>query len=263
MVRGRGASPLLLRPSLWSGDHLSIVVVGVQTVECRVGPASFPSRHLRWEWEISMPLIKRAKPSPALIVAVVALVVALAGGAVAGVAVTSLNKREKKVVKRIASKQIRKKEPGLDVNSAKSADTANDADALGGVSLGDLNPVAEGIDTACSPVSGFNDCLPGASLTLNRTADVLVIVTAAWHDTGGLENQADCRIERNGAGIGTVNEYGSKVLDTDADQNRALAMNDIDANRPPGSYLYYLSCDEGINDFELEDVHTTAVALGS
>ncbi|MGB6424022.1 MAG: hypothetical protein WBF18_01960 [Solirubrobacterales bacterium] len=42
--------------------------------------------------------IKQAKPSAALIVAVIALVAALGGGAVAGVAVTSLNKKDKKQV---------------------------------------------------------------------------------------------------------------------------------------------------------------------
>lgn len=51
-----------------------------------------------------MSQIKRAKPSPALLVAVVALVAALAGTAVGGVAVTSLNKKDKKQVKAIAKK---------------------------------------------------------------------------------------------------------------------------------------------------------------
>ena len=52
--------------------------------------------------------IKQAKPSAALIVAVVALVAALGGGAVAGVAVTSLNKKDKKQVTKIAKKQGKK-----------------------------------------------------------------------------------------------------------------------------------------------------------
>ena len=52
--------------------------------------------------------IKWAKPSPALLVAVVALVAALGGGAVAGVAVTSLNKKETKKVRKIAKKQAKK-----------------------------------------------------------------------------------------------------------------------------------------------------------
>ena len=78
-----------------------------------------------------MSRIKGAKPSAALLVAVVALVVALGGGAVAGVAVTVLNNKEKKEVRKLARKQankrIDKREPGLDVNSAKSAETAASA----------------------------------------------------------------------------------------------------------------------------------------
>lgn len=72
------------------------------------------------------------RPSPAMLVAIVALVAALGGGAVAGVAVTALNKKEKKQVTKIAkqqgkkqaTKQINKREPGLNVNSARSADNA-------------------------------------------------------------------------------------------------------------------------------------------
>ena len=49
-----------------------------------------------------------SKPSPALLVAVVALVAALGGGAVAGVTVNALNKKEKEQVKRISKKQAKK-----------------------------------------------------------------------------------------------------------------------------------------------------------
>lgn len=51
---------------------------------------------------------KRARVSPALLVAVVALVASLGGGAVAGVTVSALNKKEKKQVKRISKKQAKK-----------------------------------------------------------------------------------------------------------------------------------------------------------
>jgi hypothetical protein len=75
--------------------------------------------------------IKGARPSAALIVAVIALVAALGGGAVAGVAVTSLNKKDKKQVRKIskkeANKRIDKREPSLDVNSAKNATNAENA----------------------------------------------------------------------------------------------------------------------------------------
>jgi len=53
--------------------------------------------------------IKGIKSSAALMVAVVALISALGGGAVAGVTISKLNKKEKKQVKRI-SKRISKKQ---------------------------------------------------------------------------------------------------------------------------------------------------------
>ncbi|HKJ37036.1 MAG TPA: hypothetical protein VKA36_10750, partial [Solirubrobacterales bacterium] len=83
--------------------------------------------------------------SPALVVAVIALIAALAGTAVGGVAVTALNKQEKKQVKKIAKqqgkrqgrkqakRQITKREPDLDVRSALFAGQANGADTANGV----------------------------------------------------------------------------------------------------------------------------------
>jgi hypothetical protein len=56
-----------------------------------------------------MARIKGIRSSAALIVAVLALITALGGGAVAGVTISKLNKKEKKQVKRI-SKRISKKQ---------------------------------------------------------------------------------------------------------------------------------------------------------
>jgi hypothetical protein len=66
--------------------------------------------------------IKGAKPSPALLVAVVALVAALGGGAVAGVAVTALNKQEKKQVKKISKKQARKLDKKIELTPGPKGD---------------------------------------------------------------------------------------------------------------------------------------------
>ena len=74
------------------------------------------------------------KPSPALIVAFIALVVALAGTAVGGVALNRLNNKEKhqvtKIASRQASKRINERAPGLSVASAV------DAERLGGKPAG-------------------------------------------------------------------------------------------------------------------------------
>jgi hypothetical protein len=65
-------------------------------------------------------------PSPAILIAVLALVAALAGTAVAGPD-ASTSAVSKKTVKKIATKQINKLAPGLSVASAETANTANTA----------------------------------------------------------------------------------------------------------------------------------------
>jgi len=78
-----------------------------------------------------MGLTNRVRPSPAMIVAALALVVALAGTAIAApdIATRAVTKSKvKKIAKKQAKKQIRKKAPGLSVNHANTADSATDAD---------------------------------------------------------------------------------------------------------------------------------------
>ena len=67
-----------------------------------------------------------ARPSPAIVVAVLALVAAVAGTAVAGPG-ASTSKITKKKVTKIADKEIKKLAPGLSVAHADTADTANTA----------------------------------------------------------------------------------------------------------------------------------------
>ncbi len=67
---------------------------------------------------------ERRRPSPAMIVAVTALVVALAGTAVAA---TKLTKREKRQVRAIATRATQQLAPGLSVARAQSAGNADQA----------------------------------------------------------------------------------------------------------------------------------------
>jgi hypothetical protein len=77
-----------------------------------------------------MEKIRASRPSPGIVVAVLALVAALAGTAIAGTPATT-SAINKKKVKKIATKQINKLAPTLSVASADtagSADTATTAD---------------------------------------------------------------------------------------------------------------------------------------
>jgi hypothetical protein len=106
-------------------------------------------------------------------VAVMALIVALAGTAMAApTAIKSiLNKKEKKQVKNIANNRINALAPGLSVkhadtatnaDAAKRADTAANAEALSGntvVGEGDLDGPGLVTNSSCTPVS---EPVPGA-----------------------------------------------------------------------------------------------------
>lgn len=119
---------------------------------------------------------KGRRPSPAMIVAATALIVALAGTAMAApTAIKSiLNKKEKKQVKNIAKNQVNKLAPGLSVkhaNTAGSADSAkradvatkaDDADALSGTTIvgkGDIEGPGGLTNSSCVPKS---TSVPGA-----------------------------------------------------------------------------------------------------
>lgn len=77
------------------------------------------------------------RPSPAMVVAIAALIVALSGTAIAG---GVLNKKKvkkitNKVSKKVANKQITKRAPGLSVASANTANSANSAGNAAGAEL--------------------------------------------------------------------------------------------------------------------------------
>ncbi|HSD25521.1 MAG TPA: hypothetical protein VLB79_14470 [Solirubrobacterales bacterium] len=124
-----------------------------------------------------MSRFRNARPSPAMIVAVTALVVAVVGTAMAApTAIESvLNKKEKKQTKAIAknqaNSQITQRAPGLSVanantantatnanqaNTATSAETAANAEALSGntvVGEGDLDGPGLVTNSSCTPIS--------------------------------------------------------------------------------------------------------------
>jgi hypothetical protein len=216
--------------------------------------------------------IKGRRPSPAMVVAVSALVVAFLGTAIAAPLVTTsvLNKQDKKKVKKIAANQINNRAGGLSVASAQTANTAaiatnaNNANALSNVALADLVPVAQGTDVLCNPdgpAGTFDDCT-GVTFTTQRTADLFMLVTGTWNGQNAAV-QADCRIERNGAATSNTNELGEDTGIFDGDQNAGYSISELDANLAAGTYTIVLSCNETVGDFQLEDVETTLFVLGS
>ena len=111
----------------------------------------------------------RWRPSPGTVLGLLALVVAVAGTAIAGpLATTSaLNKKEKRVVRKVAKKQanrqITRRAPGLNVNSAKSTDEVHNS---GRVVLNDPAPGLPYVSSepfAAGPFTIWVSCVENAS----------------------------------------------------------------------------------------------------
>lgn len=180
-----------------------------------------------------MKRIKGSRPSPALVVAGAALVIALAGTAVADpLAVTSvLNKKEKKQVKKIANGQIKKLAKDLSVATAANATNAqNAANADNAARLNGLDP------TQLSPSTG-----------VNRTDDVTLTNNFDTVMTATITTAADSRLVANGA----------LHLDSNAGGSRADCRFVFDGVAGIG-----YSSDIPINDETMPVVGTTTVAAG-
>src|SRR5436309_2679160 len=88
----------------------------------------------------------RRLPSPALVISAIALVFAVGGGAFA--IASSDNKKDKKIAKKIANKQIEKKAPNLSVKHAKKANHAKKAKIAGNATNADHATSADSATSA-------------------------------------------------------------------------------------------------------------------
>lgn len=114
---------------------------------------------------------KRSRPSPAIIVAALALVLALAGTAIAApdFSAKAVSKSKvKKIAKKQANKQIKIKAPGLSVNHANTADSARPTGPAGGDLAGDYP------DPVIGPQKVTTDKIADAAVTTPKIADAAV-----------------------------------------------------------------------------------------
>lgn len=203
--------------------------------------------------------VLKRRPSPAMLVAIAALVAAVGGTAIAGplASKSALSKKEKKQVKKIAKSEITTAAPGLSVANSS---------AVGNAPLAEIAKVANATDTTCAPAAAFAvDCV-GATITTTRTTDISVIVTSQWHsdDAIGTNVEGNCRIEKNEVNTSSTSVFGTTDDDTaGAQYERAVAVSETDLDQPAGTYLFELSCDVVEGDFDLADVETTVIATGS
>ena len=128
-----------------------------------------------------MRVFKGRRPSPSMIVASTALIIALAGTAMAApTAIKSvLDKKEKKQVKNIANKRITKRAPGLSVANATNAQNAANAARLGGAAPGECQTgwlkSSVVVDTSGLTDATPDATVPGAFDCASKAADAVTI----------------------------------------------------------------------------------------
>ena len=189
-----------------------------------------------------MSRIKHRRPSPAILVAVIALVAALGGSAVAEVATTSkLNKKEKKQVKKIAKKQGQKQAKKqvakqFPVGSSQLADGAVTAPKLADGAVNGAKIAAGSIgDEKLADIDLFGDSFVRATPTAGGEFDAaqaaapkvplwskgqLSAYGKCFSSTDGPETYARVYVETSVAGaiLGTTSALaGVPDLDGDSD----------------------------------------------
>jgi hypothetical protein len=217
---------------------------------------------------------KGRRPSPAMIVAAIALIVALAGTAMAApTAIKSiLNKKEKKQASNIAKNQVNALAPGLSVKhagTAGTADTAKDANSLGGVNLKDVvvaksaNPGAQ-----CDPSSvTLIDCVT-LNLTLPHEGRVLLIGTAGQVAFGGAQAAGSCLFRVDGTNSGGSVQSGNNFAPVNSGV-AARAFPDGFATTvvtdpiSAGAHTFGMACNETDADVEFQSPQITAALVGS
>jgi hypothetical protein len=137
----------------------------------------------------------RRLPSPALVIASIALILAVGGGSFA-LAITD-KKSDKRIAKRVSNKQITKRAPGLSVNHANSANTANHANSADTAGSAQANNVYFAVingtgatPTLASGSSGVsvNPTRPGAGtglVTVNFPVNVDACAVTVTATSGG------------------------------------------------------------------------------
>ncbi len=212
--------------------------------------------------------LKGRRPSPAMTVAVAALIVALVGTAMAApTAIKSvLNKSEKKQVKKISKNQINTLAPGL---SVARANTAANADAVGEQAL--ANIVVARSDTPgaqCDPSSLTFVVCATVNMTLPHEGRVLLIGTAGQIAFNNANTSGNCLFQVDGVNSGGAVLVGNQSL-PNVTGVAARGFPDGFSNTvvtgpiSAGPHSFALACNQSVSDVEFEGPQISAALVGS
>jgi hypothetical protein len=210
--------------------------------------------------------IRISRPSPAILVAVLALIAAVAGTAVAGPVATKKAVTKKKV-KKIADAEINKLAPGLSVANAANATNATNATnaaALGGQSAADLQSVGRSNSSTgvCDPGSTTFITCGSVDLGLPSAGRVLVVGDIGWY-VNGAPSRGRCSFNVDGAGGAIAVEVGETTATTDITHESSRGLNGVTGVLSAGPHTANIACNQEEGDILYRGFHLSAVRLGA
>jgi hypothetical protein len=202
------------------------------------------------------------RPSAAFVVSMLALFVALGGGGAVASGVLTTKK-----VKKISKNQVLSLAPGLSVANAKHADNA---DAVGGASLGSLTVgnSSNGVGGCDLPgnSSTFTNC-GSVSLTLPRSGRVLLNMVNTWRENTDppTTTAGTCRVTVDGSAVaGSDTRYGQGIDAFDGVSHRAsLAINLVTGVLGAGAHTFQMQCNDPTGVVSFADAQLSAVMIGT
>jgi hypothetical protein len=191
-----------------------------------------------------------------MLVAGAALVVALAGTAIAGPLATKsvLDKPEKKQVKKIAKNQVNKLAPGLSVANAANAGTVDGANAS------DLKTSSAFNENTTFDSSLGTSFVNVASATITTQSSGRILASGSADLFGGeIDETGACQIVIDGTGSA---DYHTEPDDIGAENNAVVAVN-FAVTRPAGTYTASLQCRAVSGTVGKEDAGINVYGLGA
>ena len=200
--------------------------------------------------------IMKRRPSPSMLVAGAALVVALAGTGIAGPLATksALSKAEKKQTRKLAVAEINKAAPRLSVAKAANADTVDGANASDLRTSSAFNQNNDVI-----PIPGGMDTVVASATITTQSAGRILATGSAELLGADSDERGQCQIRIDGT---DSFNYESAADDVGTDNEFVIAVN-FAVERPAGTYTANLECRASAGTVSKEDAAISVYALGT
>lgn len=201
------------------------------------------------------------RPTPSLLVALIALIAALSAPAVADVVGSALSKGERKQVKGISKKQakqqIKKRAGGLSVAEAAIAD---DARTLDGLDSSELATGANFLESSLNvPLGGSDQVILGVRVRHRAARTIVANATLELEADGGDDDRAECHLT---IGDQTGNSFDTDIPDGASSFDRTTMSLTFAAEMPKGDTIAGLYCLADSGSVQVNDAALSAVAVG-